>query len=244
MYNGVSKEETLMIIGICDDEAVIRESGAALVRKVDRDADVVMFASAAEVRDYLKDNTIDLLFLDVEMDMMSGLELKDLVESDTHLGYIVFVSGYHNYVFRAFGPKTLGYVVKPAEAEDIRKWIREVDNRLHNVAEVSLDKDQTMNARDIMFVLSDGHYCDVYLKGRKEPVTVAKTMAEIEKILAGKGFGRCHKQYLVNLAEVKSVDKTVKLLTWDKPIPVSRRKAQDFYNDYRNYVRMKVLEDL
>ena len=109
-----------MRIGICDDkkneQTQLENLCKQYFEKSGTEYELVKFQSAEEVVDYCKHakgERIDLLFLDIEMQGMSGIELKDRILKEDAVWRIVFVSHYKEKVFESFGLKTLGFVVKP-----------------------------------------------------------------------------------------------------------------------------------
>ena len=109
-----------MRIGICDDEKFARQEVRKLCElyfdenKIEHD--YIEFESGEEVLDYSvkQDNPlIDLLFLDVEMEGVDGIRLKEQLLRQSMIERIVFVTSHKDKVFDAFGQKTIGFIPKP-----------------------------------------------------------------------------------------------------------------------------------
>ena len=124
-------EET-MYIGICDDEIKCAEETRECCEKVRKELnqkfEYQMFRSGEELLIYEKD--IDILFLDIEMQGMNGIDTMKLLESRDNIKNILFVSSHPDYVFDTFGVKTRGFICKPLE---YNRFAREGDVLLYTL---------------------------------------------------------------------------------------------------------------
>lgn len=118
-----------MLIGICDDkpkEISIVEDICKKCLNGNSECSYIHFNSGREVLDYSKNkenSRIDLLFLDIEMDEMDGIVVKNELMKNNMIWRIVFVTGVDQKEVDAFGLKVIGYIQKPATQERINRYI-------------------------------------------------------------------------------------------------------------------------
>ncbi|HAK58071.1 MAG TPA: hypothetical protein DCP06_03735 [Lachnospiraceae bacterium] len=121
-----------MNVLIVDDEKMMRSGMEKEVKKVLPDANIFLADSGREALSLFKDNSISLVFLDVEMPGMSGLEVaKELKDMKRDVN-IVMTTAYPNYAVDAYRLHIGGYLMKPVDAEDIRE---ELDHLSHPIEE-------------------------------------------------------------------------------------------------------------
>ena len=162
-----------MYIGICDDQNEVRDLIFKLCEKYfeshNEEHFYLEFVSGEEVIQYCenKDNCrIDLLLLDIEMDGISGIELKDMVIKQNMILRIAFVSSHTEDIFDAYGTKTIGFIPKPPIYNNIKKVLDiTLDELRENVViiikgykgdiiEIKLD--------DILYLKADGSCTEIY----------------------------------------------------------------------------------
>ena len=126
-----------MLIGICDDVQIERGKIYNLCEEFFRGNDIIHeykeFTCGEEVLEYCnnkKNTRIDLLYLDVEMKGMSGLELKDLILKKNMVWRIAFVTNHNDSIYGSFSIKTIGFITKPILKNDVIKMINIVHEEI------------------------------------------------------------------------------------------------------------------
>ena len=249
-----------MRIGICDDKEREQNQLEHLCKqyfsKNEDEYKLVKFQSAEEVMDYCKhvnSERIDLLFLDIEMQGISGIELKNRILKEDAVWRIVFVSYYKEKVFESFGLKTLGFVVKPISYDEVAKWIDVVCDELKEEIYIELkdsqkDKSVLVRLEDVEYAKADGNYTDVYIHtsydGKSDRILVSEKIGDIEKEMEEYPIIRVHKSYLVNLMNVTMMNKCVKVRDLEIEIPIGRYYRAVALKKYREYGREKVRKRL
>lgn len=244
-----------MVIGICDDRREEREYLQALCEAyADNKKEIceyMLFSSGKEVLEYCMDSensVIDLLFLDIEMSGMSGLELRAAVAKEEKIWRIAFVTSHMESVLDAYGIKTIGFVPKPPTYEQVEKNIQIVAEELkENVTiEIVRDKDDVLQIElnDIVYLKAAGSYTEVYtydaLQKNESYILSAKKLGDIEKKLSGLSIVRVHKSYLVNLEHVLDAEKSVKLRDIEDELPVGRSYKETVKTRVREYAKGKI----
>ena len=225
----------MLRVGICDDDAKVRDGLRWALEKLPAfdggQAEVIYeFQSGEGAVRWLKQhkNELDLLFLDVELDGISGVEAAKRIRTfDRHI-LLVFLTGYSDFVFQGYQVEALDYLVKPASAEKLAQVIRRAMVRLeegegndsrfivmkNSEGTFRIYKDEVIccgsQGRLVHMVLEDGRVLDFYRK-----------LNDMERLL-GSRFVRIHQRYLVNSDFVDFVGREQVQLRNGVSLPMSR----------------------
>jgi len=220
-------------IANCASDVVVKES----------------FSSSQEALHFLKNNSIDLVFLDIEMPNMNGFELLEYLDQVDFS--IIFTTAYDEYALRAIKLSALDYLLKPIDINELKEAINKqrkaidqkvfksnynnfLDNQNLNVLAqrisiCSKDKIEFLVVGEILYCKSDSNYTEITLKdGSKR--WVSKTLKEFDTMLTGKGFFRSHNSYLINMHFIREIQKTdggSVLMVNNEMLPLSRNRKQD-----------------
>lgn len=233
-----------MNIAICDDLRECRERLKELlvpyteanrlkVREFERGEDLLAASSDT--------NRWDIVFLDIEMDGMTGIETGQRLKKQQRDVIILFITSYVGYVSDAFRLDAFQFLVKPVQEEDFRKDFERA-LRLWRVRHKRYlvkwrDTSRVLEYKDILYLEAYNRHISVYTAdGSYE--CVGKLPEEYEK-LKPFGFARCHQGYVVNLGSVESIDGTHVKLKNGAEIPVSRRLHTALMEDFNLYIAGK-----
>ncbi len=223
---------------IVDDEAPARSELRFLLDEI---GDVEVVAEAENVREAiesLKKSRCDVMFLDINMPGVNGMQLAEALTKLKNLPAVVFVTAYGEYAAEAFDVNAVDYLVKPVETERLRRAVDKVRNAIGMTAKkaaaeripvekggkkilVPVDKIRYITAKDDYSCLytEDDHYLSTI------------SLAQLEVRLADSNFFRVHRRHIVNLDYVSEVESipggTLQLTMRDdgEKIPVSRRRV-------------------
>lgn len=222
----------MLRVALCDDETESRDSVRFQLEKVlyEGSEDIVYeFTSGNSAVKWLKGHPgeIDLLFLDVEMEGLNGMETARRIREFNQELVIVFLTGYSDYVFEGYEVGALDYVLKPAQEKRLRKIISRVrgllgKNRERVFTFKNTDGTFRMSVYKIFYFYSDRRKV-VMVTGEKEYPFYGK-MDEVQQLLMEQtcaSFVRIHQRYLVNAGKVEHVGKG-EVLVGGKVLPVSR----------------------
>ena len=241
-------------IGICDDnekdQTVLCDFAKEYLDRKQFFYKFLLFQSGEEVLAYCdceENERIDLLFLDIEMSGISGIEVKDRILKENKIWRLVFVSSYRDKVFESFGLKTLGFVVKPAKEQEICKWIDVVVEELDEERFLELKGlGELIRLEDVEYMEGNGSYTKIVLHpsaGREtQSILLSRKLGEIEKELEDYSIVRVHKSYLVNLMNVTSVNRNIELRDLSDSIPIGRTYREIVREEYRKYGKSKVMK--
>lgn len=239
---------------IIDDEVNARMFLANLLEK-ELGAKLHLVESCSSVQEgvqAIKNNKVDLVFLDIQMPEEDGFQLMQYFEEINF--EVIFVTAYDRYAIRAFECSALHYLLKPLDPEKVRQAItRFQKTREHKQAILEkfdvftdyLDSKRSKERivfntptgfevvvlKDILYVEAAGNYCQFYFQNKAKKL-VTSSMKAIEECLPEKDFCRVHNSYIINLNEVRSfvnADKEVKLRDGTL-VKVSERKLAYFKN--------------
>ena len=233
---------TMLRIALCDDEVNARDALRIELEKIlfDTMENIVYeFSSGSNAVSWLEKHPgeIDLLFLDVEMAGLNGMETAAKIRQyDTRI-MIVFVTGYTDYVFDGYQVGALDYILKPASAHKLRELLGRVR------AKLDAEKSQTFLLKnlngtwrfclcDILYFYSDRRL--VYLVTEKGEHSFYARLDEVEKQLSPR-FIRIHQRYLVNPAQVDYIGSEA-LTLGGAQLPCSRRYRESALNSIARFM--------
>lgn len=220
----------MLRIGICDDSAEARIAlRAALERALERrrsgEASFFEFSSGEGLLRWLEKHAgeLDLVFLDIEMGELDGMETaRRLREADEGL-QLVFVTGYTDYVFDGYAVGALGYLMKPPKPEQL-------DGVLDRAAEARLrDGDKAFLCRSGDTLYRIPRKSILYFVSDRRQVTCVSSLRtcsfyskldDVERDV-GDGFVRVHQRYLVRVSAIDRMEGN-QIFVRDEAIPVSR----------------------
>ncbi len=232
-------------IAVCDDEKCMSEKIEKMAedffKRKNTDISVVKYSSGEEL---LKSNErIDILFLDIGMRGMDGIETARKLRAHGYNGFLVFITVLKEMVFKSFEVQPFDYLVKPVQEEHFEKTMERLflsmQDRL-SPEKVNLLVQKGYESNIISF--QDIVCCEiidrkVYLYLISGEVTsYYERIENLEKKLDGRFF-RCHRSYLINLNHLKSYRNNTAYMEDGKEIPVSRLRSKEFSKVILQYMR-------
>lgn len=230
----------MLTIGICDDNEMYLNKMRKLVddyilERNFRPQHIVIytFTSAKDIlRDFEKFN---LLFIDIEMPDINGIELKNRLEDLKFKGKIVFVTNHDSYMKKAFGNNVISYISKN-ELHAMKKILRSIESRCCK-AEIIKLADTQLNIYDIYYIKSDYGYCNIYTREKNYIFSIS--LNDVMKRIHCNSFMRVHRSYIVNFQYIDTFyGSEIKLLD-GRFIKLSRRLRPEFKNKFFTYLKDK-----
>jgi two-component system, LytTR family, response regulator len=249
---------------IVDDEpSAVNVLALLLKKKCKEDVEVVATSTSPfEGKALIEQHHPDLVFLDIEMPGMSGV---DLLRSFTNPTFrVIFVTAFDAYAVEAFRLSALDYLLKPVEGDDIVRAVNKIKsdiNRnentissqlqqlekilMHNTssAETKIgigmaEKIVFVNISDIIYCEANGSYTSVFLQDGTRLVA-SKSLGDFELQLGEHKFFRIHHSSLINMKRVKEFqrhDGGYVIMENGKQLEVSQRKRKDFLEGIHDIV--------
>ncbi len=224
---------------VVDDEAPARSELAYLLSRRD---EVTVVGEAADAEDALRlVRSLDpeVVFLDVEMPGLSGLEAAALVRDVRSPPAIVFVTAHASYALEAFAVEAFDYLLKPVDPDRLDRVLERLRERtvesvepLVKVPVVSAGGTELLDYDRVHYVQAEGDYSRVHTHDHSYLSTLS--LAELERRLPSGRFVRIHRSHLVNLAKVAAVRRAgpdrIRLQLADASrteLDVARRQARE-----------------
>ncbi|WP_297449409.1 LytTR family DNA-binding domain-containing protein [uncultured Alistipes sp.] len=220
---------------VVDDEPLARELMGGYVRQTPFLSLEGLYASAVEALDRLVRDPVDLLFLDIQMPQLDGLELSRMVDTRTR---VVFTTAFEQYALEGFRVDALDYLLKPISYAEFLRAAGKAQRWFESVATTSPEPEP--QARTI-FVKTDYKMLQLrledilYIEGVKDYVRIftadggdVKTqmsMKSLEETLPSDRFIRVHRSFIVNLSKIRIIERN-RIVFGKVYIPVS-----DSYKD-------------
>ncbi|MFN5628584.1 MAG: LytR/AlgR family response regulator transcription factor [Bacteroidota bacterium] len=211
---------------IVDDDDLSRFAINHFVEKTPGLNLIGSYSNAAEALLAIRENDVHLIFLDVEMPEMSGLQFLDTFEN---LPQVVMVTVNKEYGADAFDYNVTDFLLKPVEYARFLKSVdkaRAIEDSFHvgpsGSNDIFIKKDHRLirlPLSEILFVEALADYVNIYTTSNR--FTVLSTMKSIENKLPTKDFCRVHRSFLVRVDKIKEIEDNA-ITIEDKTIPVSR----------------------
>ncbi len=219
----------ILSCAIIDDEPLAAELLASYVSKTPGLRLAGVYESAVTAMKELRERPVDLLFLDIQMPELSGLEFATLLPKDTR---IIFTTAFDRYAIDGYKVDAADYLLKPvsydrfaASVNKVIEWF-ETNERRKTAARdrfvyvkseyrlIRLDFD------DILYIEGLKDYVKIYFEAPRKPVLSLVNMKRVEDCLPKPQFMRVHRSFIVNMAKVSMVDRG-RIVVGDVFIPVS-----------------------
>ena len=226
-----------------DDEPLALRQIAEYIEKTPFLDIKATFESAMEALDFLNNNKVDLMFVDIQMPDLSGM---DLVKSLEQRPEIIFTTAFSEFAVEGFKVDALDYLLKPLDYASFLK----AANKAHTHFErLRIGSENLKISSDHLFIKSEYKVIRIeidkilYIEGMREyvrihlenskPVMTLLSMKKIEQKLPSTRFMRVHRSYIVNLEKITTIERS-RIIFADVYIPVSeqyKEKLQKYIDD-------------
>jgi len=236
-----------MKVMIVDDETLALNRLKRLLNEANVD-EIVAFNHPKEALEYALKESFDVVFLDISMPQMSGLELANAILQHAPKTFIVFQTAYEEFALDAFKSGGMGYLLKPIESKMVVQMIEKIRLHLSNtqmseqkIVAKSFDAIHLIRVDEICFIQAS--LDEVIIQTTQQEVYAKKKIGELEHYLKNKNFFRVHRSYLVNVDKIKSmesVEQSKLIFTFEgthKAVISSKEGAKEF----RQYLQQQTL---
>ncbi|MFZ5998959.1 MAG: LytR/AlgR family response regulator transcription factor [Bacteroidota bacterium] len=210
---------------IVDDEEMSRMVIQTMCEKLEDLEVVAVCTNAADAINVLRNEEVDVIFLDVEMPEMSGI---DLIKNLPELPAIVFTTSNKEYALEAFEHRATDYLQKPVTlprfikaVDTVREKLGKGKSKTSNDIFVKVDgRLVRLDLREVLYIESIGDYV-LFHTEKKEKFIVHSTLKNIDDKINNAGFLKVHRSFIVNLSKIVDIQEG-NLVIKDKVIPISR----------------------
>jgi DNA-binding LytR/AlgR family response regulator len=228
---------------IVDDEPLAREEMQALINEVSKLEILGKFPNAPSAMNFLKDNDVDLVFLDIEMPIVTGLEFAEQLRKQT---LTIFTTAYPQYALKSYELDAIDYLLKPIEKNRLKKAIDKAEVYKKLLSEET--EKTTIEGNTVKFLLIKSerrfhriNFSDIrYIEGLKDYVVIyagnqkiitAMNLKTIHQKLPRQLFLRVSKSYVVNMNCIDSFDHR-SIYIGESEIPLGDVYKKDFFAIY------------
>lgn len=219
-----------------DDEPLALELLKSYIERTSFLKSVGLFGSAIEALAAMKVQKPELIFLDIQMPNLTGLQLASII--DTFNTRVIFVTAFDNYALEGFKADALDYLLKPVTYEE---FLRSAQKAYRYITGSSLTVKNSQNGyimirsnfklhkvdfNEILYIESIRDYVAVYTESSGRLMTIS-TLKSIESTLPDSVFVRVHRSFLVNINKVKILERSF-ILFGKSHIPISENYRKNF----------------
>jgi two-component system, LytTR family, response regulator len=226
---------------VIDDEPLAISKLESFIEKIPELKLSRAFSSAVEAIGWLKQNKTDLIFLDIQMAQLTGIEFLEVTDP---LSKVIITTAYDKYAIKGFELNVTDYLLKPFS---FQRFVLAVSKVIEHFSEKSMENISSGN-NSFMFVKTEYRLERVdferilYIEGMKDYLRIVcedkkimtlQNFANIEDMLPSKGFCRVHKSFIVAIDKIESIERGV-IKIGGQRIPVSNTYKENFFNKIIN----------
>ena len=230
-----------------DDEPLALKLIEGYIKKTTGLKLAAKFDNPIDASDFLRNNIVDIVFVDIQMPDLSGIELTRLLEKGPK---VIFTTAYEKYALEGYKLEVVDYLLKPFSYEEFLAAVSKATRliNLEKKAPAKIDtndeflflksdyKIRRINFNDILYIEGLKDYVKIYTHGNPRPVMTLSTLKLLETKLPASKFMRVHRSFIVNTAKIDTVERS-RIVFGKKYIPVSdqyKEKFQEFLD--RNFL--------
>ncbi len=228
---------------VVDDEPLAIEKLTDYIQRIPYLKLQASFDNAIEALEYLRDKKTELVFLDIQMEKFTGIQLLEILRNPPK---IVITSAYDKYALKGYELDVTDYLLKPIAFERFLKAVNKVSEEIR--AEQASKPSTTpvtpeKSTSDFIFIKADYHmhkikFDDIlYIEGMKDylrlhlptkRIMTLMSFMKIEKVLPPEKFMRVHKSYIVSLERIERIERNT-IMIEDQKIPIGNKYKKEFF---------------
>ena len=198
------------------------------------------FDNPIDAMEFLQENPIQLIFLDIQMPDLTGVEFARILDKDCK---VIFTTAYEKYAVEGFQLHALDYLLKPISYEVFLNSINHAKQHFDlsgsKSSDVSIKPEENylfiradyqihrIEYSDILYFEGLKDYIKLYTQNQAKPIVFHATMKSVEERLPAEEFMRVHRSFIISLAKVKTIERD-RIIFGDKRIPISKQYKSSF----------------
>ena len=221
-----------------DDEPLALSKIEGFIKKVPDLRLVKTFDNAIEAIGWLRNNNAELIFLDIQMEQLTGIQF---IEATGTTSRIIIISAYDEYAIKGFELNVTDYLLKPFSFQRFIQAVNKVmeyyskkteikDNITGNDSYIFVKTEyrlERINLNDILYIQGMKDYLRIICTDKK--IMTLQSFAKLEESLPVKNFCRVHKSFIIAIDKIKSIERGVIIIA-DQRIPVSNTYKEKFFS--------------
>jgi len=224
---------------IIEDEPLALERTRSFVAKIPFLTLCGTFDNALTGLAYLKANQVDLLFLDINMDELSGIEL---LESSKIESQVIITTAYQEYAIKGYELNVTDYLLKPFTFDRFLKAVNKAHEHYKTVLPTTVldfifvkteNRLEKININDILFIEGMRDYRRIHTVHKK--IMTLQNFSELEQIIPSTMVCRVHKSYMVGIHKIESIER-MRILIAAQRIPISETYKELFFQVINNRI--------
>lgn len=230
-----------MRFAICDDDPCFLRSLTESLLSLRSDAQISPFTSAGELLS--ANQNFDIVFLDIDMPSMSGMDAAKYVRDNNISDYIIFITGHSEFMQEAFKVRAFRYINKPFSTDELQSAIFDAEKDMLPYKKIVIREQAGVTAISLSDIVCIEAFGDgTYIHTRSGSYICQTTLKTWCAQLSGDHFFQTHKSFLVALRYVSRIGKGEAELEGLKlKVPVSRRKYSLFKDAFLDYIKNNAL---
>lgn len=216
---------------IIEDEPLAIKKLVSFIDKVPSLNLLETFNSAVPVFEFLKANAVDLIFLDIEMKELTGIELLESININAK---VIITTAYDKYAIKGFDLQVNDYLLKPITFDRFVKAIdkisvefkKDVVNRHKKIFVKTEYRLEGIDTAEILFIEGMGDYRRIVTNQKK--IMTLQTFKDLTELLPNGKFYRVHNSYIVSIDKIEKIERN-RISIKENLIPISDSFGKDFY---------------
>ncbi|MEP5254217.1 MAG: LytTR family DNA-binding domain-containing protein [Winogradskyella arenosi] len=202
-------------------------------------------SSAIEAMEYIKDQPVDLLFLDIQMPDLTGIEFSKMLPKDTR---VIFTTAFDHYALEGFKVEAIDYLLKPFDyaeflvaANKANTWFELVKGQRQSVLSEEKEflfvkseyKQLRIKLADVLYFEGLKDYIKIWIKDNPKPILTLMSLKSLEEELPSTQFMRVHRSFIVSLDNIDVIERS-QIIINDQRITVSEHYKPKFLEFINN----------
>jgi len=222
---------------IIEDEPLALERTKDFAEKIPNLSLIGTFDNAMSGLAFLKNNEVEILFLDINMDEITGVEL---LESSNISSQVIITTAYQEYALKGYELNVTDYLLKPYTFNRFLQAVNKAQEKLKPNSKTSLNdfifvktenRLEKVNLLDIIYIEGMRDYRRIHTVDKK--IMTLQNFKELEQILPSRLVCRVHKSYMVSLSKIESIERN-RIKISNQLIPISETYKANFYAKINN----------
>ena len=220
-----------MEIAVVDDEKAVREHICALIEEQQPGSRIEAYATGEEL--LASGKGFDIVFLDIQMEGMNGIEAAKKLREQQEDTVLAFITGIKDYVFDALDLYAFQYLLKPIDEDKfagvLERAVKEAVRKKERHVLFIKSRNLTLDQSEILYIESRAKKVEIHTV--RQAIEIYASMDELERQL-GEEFYRCHRAYIVNMDCITEYDGESITLTSGDRVYMAKKKYGEFVKAY------------